>query len=271
MSLDQAQRDVAAASATTRRRRRVPLAIPVAIAVAWLLAVLAQATARAPELHHDAVIHSRLPLWAQLAVFLVAWQAMIAAMMLPSTLPMVRLFGQMSAGRQRHRATMGAFLGGYAGVWTGFGALAFLGDVALHHTVHRTPWLAEHPWVIAGSTLAAAGLFQFWVLKDVCLAKCRTPGAYLLSRYRRGVRGALRLGWGHGLFCLGCCWALMLLMFAAGVANLWWMAALTALMVYEKVSRNGTRAVPVAGMALLALAALAFLHPVWAQSLLGRA
>jgi predicted metal-binding membrane protein len=266
---------VAEGMVPARRRRRVPPAIPVAIAVAWLLAVAAQATGRASELHHNALIHSRLPLWAQLAVFLVAWQAMIAAMMLPSTLPstlpILRLLGQVSAGRQRHRVTVGAFLGGYAGVWTGFGALAFLGDVALHRTVHRTPWLAAHPWVIAGSTLAAAGLFQFSVLKDVCLARYRAPGAYLPSRYRRGVRGALRLGWEHGLFCLGCCWALMLLMFAAGVANLWWMAALTALMVYETVSRNGTRAVPVAGMALLALAALALLHPVWAQSLLGSA
>jgi predicted metal-binding membrane protein len=253
------------------QRRRVPHAIPVTIAMAWLLAVAAQATGRAAELHHDALIHSRLPLWAALGVFLLAWQVMIAAMMLPSALPMVRLFGQVSAAQRRPRETMGAFLGGYAGVWTMFGAAAYLGDVVLHHTVHHTPWLLARPWVIPGSTLAMAGLFQFSGLKDACLARCRAPGAYLLARYRRGVGQAFRLGWGHGLFCLGCCWALMLLMFAAGVANLWWMAVLAALMVYEKAGRHGRMAAAVTGAGLLLLAAVTFLHPMWTHSLLGRA
>jgi len=110
---------------------------------------------------------------------------------------------------------------------------------------------------------AAAGAFQFSDLKERCLSKCRLPGPYMLAHYRRGASGAFRLGSGHGLFCLGCCWALMLVMFAAGVAVLWWMAALTAVMVYEKTGRYGRTLTPVVGLALLALSALAFAHTSW--------
>ena len=90
-----------------------------------------------------------------------------------------------------------------------------------------------------------------------------------VRNYERGLPGALALGRRHGLFCLGCCWALVLLMFAAGVANLWWMAGLTALMVYEKTGTGGRRAVPVAGIALLVCAALVLAHPHWLPPLLG--
>ena len=245
------------------RARRIPPVIPAAIAAAWALALIAEATGRAASLHHDALIHSALPIWAALGLFLVAWQAMIAAMMLPSSLPMIRLFGQASASQERPGAVMATFLGGYAVVWTVFGAVAFLGDVGLHHVVDSTPWLHDHPWLIAGNTLALAGAFQFSPLKDRCLRECRHPGAYLLQHYRRGVGNGFRLGFGHGLFCLGCCWALMLLMFAAGVAQLWWMAALTGVMVYEKVGRAGERVTPFVGAALLTLAALVVIHPAW--------
>jgi predicted metal-binding membrane protein len=84
-----------------------------------------------------------------------------------------------------------------------------------------------------------------------------------MHHYRRGVRAAFQLGYRHGLFCAGCCWALMLIGFAAGVASLWWMAALTALMVYEKTARHGQIAVPVAGAVLLLWSALVFAHPWW--------
>jgi predicted metal-binding membrane protein len=124
-------------------------------------------------------------------------------------------------------------------------------------------WLMAHSWLIAGGVLAMAGVFQFMPLKDRCLRQCRNPGAYLLARYRRGIRSAFALGRGHGWFCVGCCWALMLVMFAAGVASLLWMAALTALMVYEKTGPGGQRVVPVAGLVLIAYAALVLAHPAW--------
>jgi predicted metal-binding membrane protein len=238
------------------RLRGVPVVVLAAIAVGWLLAIAAQSGGVGASLHHDALIHSNLSYGVALALFLLAWQAMTAAMMLPSSLPLVRLFAAASSNQPRRRTVMAVFIGGYALVWSVFGAAAFSGDEVVHHVVDTTPWLAARPWLISGSVLALAGLFQFSDLKDACLRQCRHPGAYLLRHYRRGIGPAFRIGAGHGLFCVGCCWALMLVMFAAGVANLWWMAALTALMVYEKTSAEGRRAVPVAGFVLLSLAAI---------------
>jgi predicted metal-binding membrane protein len=230
-----------------------------AIVVGWGLALAADLSGRAEELHHDALVEGGLPLWASLTLFLVAWQAMIAAMMLPSSLPLIRLFAIASRRQPRAGIALLAFLGGYALVWTFFGTLAFLGDVGVHSATEALPWLHERPWLVAGGVLALAGAFEFSKLKDACLSKCRHPGPYLLGHYRRGASGAFHLGLGHGLFCLGCCWALMLVLFAAGIAVLWWMAALTALMVYEKVGRHGEQVKPVAGATLLGLAGLVFL------------
>jgi len=251
------------------RRSRVPWPIPAAIGAAWLLAVVAQATGKGRLLSHDALVHSGLPLWSALGLHLVAWQFMVAAMMLPTALPMIRLFANVSRQQERPRAPMWAFLGSYALVWTGFGAVAFLGDTRLHRLVHAVPWLGLHPWVVAGGTLALAGAFQFSSLKDRCLRECRHPAAFLLQHYRRGVASAFRLGRKHGVFCLGCCWALMLVGFAAGVANLWWMAALTAIMAYEKIGRFGDLVVPAIGTGLLFLAGVVFIHPAWLPQVFG--
>ena len=246
-----------------KRTASVPLVIPGAIAAAWALAVIAQYTGAARLLHHDALIEGSLPLWAALCLFILVWQTMIAAMMLPTTLPLVRLFSAAAAQQARPGLALFALLLGYATVWTVFGVLAFLGDVALHRFVDRMPWLAAHSWLIAGGTLALAGAFQLTPLKDACLTKCRLPGTYLMQRYRRGAAAAFHIGGEHGLTCVGCCWALMLLMFAAGVAHLWWMAALTAVMLYEKTAAHGKRIAPVAGALLLAWGLLVAMHPGW--------
>jgi predicted metal-binding membrane protein len=253
----------ASAEAPTRPRRRTPPALLGAVALAWAMALLTQVTGHERLLDHDTLIEGGLPLWAGLGIFLVAWQFMIAAMMLPSSYPLIRLFDTVSANQPWPARARAAFLGGYVAVWTGFGAVAFLGDTVVHWTVDRWGWLAARPWLIAGSTLLLAGVFQFSPLTDRCLRECRNPGMFLLRHYRRGVGEAYRLGRRHGLFCLGCCWALMLVMFAAGVASLWWMATLATVMFYEKVGRAGDRAVPMVGLLLLALAALVFTHPTW--------
>lgn len=257
------------ALASTARHAGIPPLVYAAIAGAWALALAAEATANGHALQHDALIEGQVPYGVGLLAFLVAWQAMVAAMMLPSSLPMVRVFAQAAAGQPRPRRAMAALLGGYALVWTAFGGLAFAGDTVVHGVVDATPWLKAHDWVIAGGALVLAGAFQFTALKDRCLEQCRHPGAFLLRHYRRGTHGAFHLGRRHGLFCAGCCWALMLLMFAAGVANLWWMAALTALMVYEKTGAGGRRSVPVAGVLLLAAGALVLVHPAGLPPLLG--
>jgi predicted metal-binding membrane protein len=256
------------ATATTTTGGRVPPTVVGAIVIAWALAVGAEISGRGTALHHDALIEGELPYALALVLFLVAWQAMIAAMMVPSTLPLLRLFAAAATGQPRPRAAIAAFLAGYALVWTAFGWLAFVGDTMVHATVDRTPWLQQHDWLIAGGTLALAGAFQFSALKDRCLrcaATRRLPAAPLRTRTSRGAcaRTPARP------LLPRCCWALMLLMFAAGVANLWWMAGLTALMVYEKTGAGGRRAVPVAGIALLACAALVLAHPHWLPALLG--
>jgi predicted metal-binding membrane protein len=248
--------------------RRIPPAALVAIALAWLATIGAQSSGKAVLLNHGHLIEggpfeAPPPLWLALPLFLVAWQVMVVAMMLPSSLPMVRLFRITAAPQPRAALVRASFLSGYLVVWGGFGTVAFLQDIGIHRLVDHTPWLQTHPWVIAGSAFALAGGFQFSALKERCLSECRHPGAFLLQHYQRGVGGAFRLGRKHGLFCLGCCWALMLVMFAAGVANLLWMAALGALMFYEKVGRAGDRLTPVAGALLLLLAALIFVHPSW--------
>ena len=192
--------------------------------------------------------------WLALPAFLLAWQVMVTAMMLPSSLPLVRLFAKASAKQPRPRAAMAGFLGGYALVWGAFGALAFGFDVGVHAAVDASPWLQDYEWVLAAAVLVLAGAFQFSSLKYACLDKCRHPAQFMLRFYRRGTGGGLRLGMRHGLFCLGCCWALMLVMFSVGVASLVAMAVLTAVMVHEKTQPRGRQVVPVAGMTLFATA-----------------
>jgi predicted metal-binding membrane protein len=239
---------------------RIPAPVGAAIASGWALAIAAEATGNAGRLHHDALIDHGAALWVAMPLSLLAWQTMTAAMMLPSSLPLVRLFAHASARQRRPRAVLAAFLSGYAVAWTGFAACAFLGDVAVHRTVDASPWLQAHDRAISGLVLALAGGFQFTALKDACLRQCRHPGAFLLRHYERGTGAALRLGMRHGMFCIGCCWALMLVMFAAGVANLVWMAVLTALTVHEKTRPLGARAVPVTGVALLGAASIVLVY-----------
>jgi predicted metal-binding membrane protein len=249
-------------------RARLPTAIPALIVAAWAVAFAAEASGVGARLHHDALIEHGPPLWLALLVFLLAWQVMVAAMMLPSSLPLIRMFAIAARGQARSRVVVPALICGYLLVWTTFGALAFMGDAVVHRTVDATPWLAQRPWLVAGSVILTAGLFQFTSLKDRCLARCRHPALFMTRYYRRGTRRALDLGIRHGAFCLGCCWALMLLMFAAGVAHLAWMAVLTTLMVYEKVGRRGPMVGKLVGACLVVLSVAVLAQPSWAPGFL---
>jgi len=245
--------------------QRVPLPILLAIGAAWAAAVAAEASGIAGSLHHDRLLQGGLAFGPALLLFLAAWQVMTAAMMLPSSLPLVRMFSVASARAPRRGWAMAAFLGSYALIWSGFGLLAFVGDAGLHAAVNASPWLTAHEWAIAPSVLLLAGAFQFSSLKDACLRACRHPALFLQRHYRRGVGGAFALGGRHGLFCVGCCWALMLVMFAAGAANLIMMAALTALTVHEKTRPAGARTVPLTGVVLLSLGSTLLLWAAYAN------
>jgi predicted metal-binding membrane protein len=247
-----------------RQRARLPqptLLWP--IFAAWALAIIADAAGEGRALHHDALIEGSVPRWAGAILFLFAWQIMITAMMLPTSLPLIRLFNRAAADQPQADVVRAAFVSGYVLIWTVFGALAFFGDVAVHESVDHWMWLREHTWLIGGSTLVIAGAFQFSDLKKKCLSECRHPAAFLLKHYKRGIGEAFRIGRQHGFFCLGCCWALMLVGFAVGVANLAWMAVLTALMLFEKTGPSGDRGVVPIGLGFIALGALVLLHPGW--------
>jgi predicted metal-binding membrane protein len=232
-----------------------PPPVAIAIAAAWTLALAAELGGDAAAVHHDALLASGLAV-PSVALFLVAWQVMVVAMMVPSSLPLIVLFERASAHAPRPGRALGALVAGYALVWAAFGLAAFALDAGVHAGVAGWDWLAAGAWAIGPATLALAGAFQFTALKDRCLEQCRHPGAFLTRYYRRGTAAAFSLGARHGAFCVGCCWALMLVMFAVGVASLIWMAVLTAVMVHEKTRPAGRRAVPVTGIALLGAAAV---------------
>jgi predicted metal-binding membrane protein len=253
----------------TVERRRLPVAVPIAIALAWAAAVAAHATGVAGRFHHDVLFADDTPGLVGVGGYALAWTVMVTAMMLPSAVPLLRLFVETSAGQARRGRVLAGFAAGYLAVWLVFGWAALVFDGGVHQAVDALPWLAARPWLVGAATLGLAGAFQFSTLKDRCLTECRHPAAYLLRHYRRGPRNAFRLGWGHGLYCLGCCWALMLVMFAVGVSDLRWMAALAGLMAYEKLGRRGPAAAAAAGVAALALAALVALQPAWVPPVLG--
>jgi predicted metal-binding membrane protein len=244
---------------------RVPLPVWLGIGAAWAAAIVAEATGAAGSVHHDSLLEGGPGLGLALLLFLPAWQVMIAAMMVPSSLPLVRMYAAATAGVPDRSRSMAAFLGGYALVWSAFGAVAFMGDALIHWSVRSSSWLDANQWLIAPGVLLLAGAFQFTPLKDACLKACRHPASFLQRHYGRGPRAGLALGVRHAVFCVGCCWALMLVMFAAGAANLLWMAALTALMVHEKTSASGDQTVPVTGAVLLATGSTLMLYAAYAN------
>ena len=191
-----------------------------------------------------------------MALYAAAWLLMIAAMMLPTTLPVLRIFRRMVAGRAGGARLHAVVIAGYVAAWLAFGVAAHALDWALHAAARETPWFIAHGWALGAAVVALAGAFQFSSLKYRCLEKCRAPYGFVVQRWggSRPARDAWRIGLDHGLFCVGCCWALMLLMFVVGTASLGWMLALAAIMAAEKNFPGGERLSSPLGVALLAWA-----------------
>jgi predicted metal-binding membrane protein len=191
-------------------------------------------------------------------LFVAGWTLMTVAMMLPTSLPLVATFSAIVRARANRASLVAILVLGYLAVWTAFAFVAHAGDLGIHKTVDRVGWLHRNEWVIAAGTFALAGAYQFSSLKYRCLEKCRSPVAFVLQHWHGGRERlqALALGVHHGLFCLGCCWSLMLLMFALGIANLGWMLVLAALMAAEKNAPWGRRLSAPVGIVLLAVAAV---------------
>jgi predicted metal-binding membrane protein len=231
------------------------------IAAAWAACAWAELSGVAAHLHHHALYESGRPYWFAAVIVLAAWQVMTAAMMLPSSLGFIRHYASIAARAPGFPAALTLFLASYFAVWTAFALAAFASDMQLHRIVDAWPWLGAHATIVPAVTLGLAAVYQFTPLKDACLRACRHPGVYLVHHYRRGALNGLRLGFGHALFCLGCCWALMLLMFAAGVAHLAWMGALAAIMFVEKATPAGNRIVAPVGAALGVAGIIALIDP----------
>jgi predicted metal-binding membrane protein len=192
------------------------------------------------------------------------WSVMMTAMMVPTATPMILLFATVNrknrAKQQPHVATS-VFLAGYVIVWSSFAVLATLGNWALHQASLMSSMMGESTSsYLGGGLLLAAGVFQWSPLKYVCLNHCRSPIGYLMSSWKEGKGGALRMGLEHGAFCLGCCWVLMLLLFVLGVMNLLWIAGLAAFVLAEKIAPRGERAGRVAGLLLVAWGAWTMLN-----------
>lgn len=197
---------------------------------------------------HDVLFETgTLPLVVALPLFLAAWQLMTAAMMLPTALPTVGLFARAS----RSRPAVATFVGAYFTVWTGFAVFALAGDQGVHALVDLWPWLGDRPHLVTGGVLIAAGIGQLTGVTERCLDACRNPLHMLLRYYERGVGGAWRLGVRHAVFCVGCCWPLMLVAFGIGVGSIPLMLALAAVMLVAKVAPHGRRILRPVGFALI--------------------
>jgi predicted metal-binding membrane protein len=205
-------------------------------------------------LSHEGLAYIRLGDELRLAMLFVAgWTLMTMAMMLPTSLPLVVLFYGMMRPRQDRARLLALLLVGYVGLWALFGGVAHGADFVLHRVVERVAWLAANEWLISAAVLVFAGLYQFSPLKYKCLDKCRSPMSFIMQHWRgrRAARHALLLGVHHALFCIGCCWALMLVMFAVGAGSILWMLGLGAVMAVEKNMPWGRRLAAPLGMFLI--------------------
>jgi predicted metal-binding membrane protein len=166
------------------------------------------------------------------------WAGMMVAMMLPSAMPMILTFAAVSRKRreqQRPYVPVGVFVAGYVAIWSAFSVVAALAQWLLHRHALLSPAMASTSVWLGGVLLLIAGVFQFTPLKRACLTYCRTPLEFIMTRWREGARGAFRMGVEHGLFCTGCCWALMALLFVTGVMNILWIAILSLVVALEKL------------------------------------
>lgn len=189
----------------------------------------------------------------------VMWTVMMAIMMLPSALPMVRAVAAsnrraVAAGAAETPSTV--FVLGYLLAWAGFSALATTLQALLRSLALLTSALSVSNPRLGGAILVLAGAWQFTPLKSGCLTRCRSPLSFLLMHWRDGTRGALVMGVRHGLFCVGCCWALMLVLFVVGVMNLWWVAAIAAVIALEKLALGGQWLPRIMGVGLMLWGAL---------------
>ena len=170
------------------------------------------------------------------------WAEMMVAMMIPSAMPMILTFARVNRQRreqERPFVPTGLFVLGYLVVWSAFSIAAGLGQWALHGAALLSPAMKSNSAILAGGLLICAGIFQWTPWKRACLNHCSSPLSFLLGEWREGRSGALAMGIKHGVYCTGCCWLLMALLFVAGVMNIVWVAVITLVVLLEKALPRG--------------------------------
>src|SRR5262245_23968924 len=253
------------ASAIALAPLRIPVSLIVLIGAAWAL-----------MLHHSITMSAPMD-WAGraamgvemsdakaslggLGVFLAVWTVMMSAMMLPSTAPMILTFAAAQARRNRNVAVpTWMFVAGYILVWDYAGVVVYVLVHSGKDLVDRLAWLESGAWapLALGVTLTLVGLYQFTPLKRLCLHHCRSPLAFVEQHWRDGWEGAVEMGCRHGLYCLGCCWALFgVMVAAAGMMSIVWMLLMTLVVFAEKVLPHGPRISVAVALGLIALGLL---------------
>lgn len=207
-------------------------------AIAWVLTV--QLAGRMTMPSEPMGMASTMPATETAFVLMSAmWAVMMVGMMVPSAAPMVVAYSdwnRRSSGGVLRAAAVGAFLSGYVLVWLGFSLVAAVLQIVLEQAGLLTAMGATSRPAISGTVLVLAGLFQVTPWKESCLRRCRTPVGFLVAEWRDGARGGLVMGLRHGAYCLGCCWALMAVLFVVGTMHLVWMAMIAAFVLIEKLA-----------------------------------
>lgn len=230
----------------SRRNQAAVLGALAAVSVlAWIYLLYDAARIRGMAMGDPGMVMAMKP-WTMIdLVFLfVMWAVMMVAMMLPSAAAAILTYGAIVrriSPQQPAARSIAMFVLGYLLTWTAFSLAATVLQWGLDHLALLSPMMVVSSPFLGGALLIAAGLYQFSEVKDVCLKHCQTPLIYLAQNWRQGAIGALRLGLSHGLYCVGCCWAVMGLLFVGGVMNLLWIAAIAIFVLLEKLAPFGGR------------------------------
>lgn len=250
---------------TVLRRDRAIVGVALAILTAfawayilWLAGSMDMSGMSMSDTGMDSMAAPALQPWGttEFLLMFVMWAVMMIGMMTPSAAPMILMYarvGRDAARKGKPLAATGFFAGGYLLAWSVFSLFATIGQWALESALLLTPTMVSASNVFSGLVLVAAGFYQWTPLKDACLANCQAPLFFIQRHggFRRDAVGSLRVGFSHGLYCIGCCWALMAVLFVVGVMNLLWVAAIAMFVLAEKIVPAGHVLSRIAGAVLI--------------------
>jgi predicted metal-binding membrane protein len=237
--------------------------------LAWIY--LAREASSMQSMAADARMHAAMGMadmrdWgmAEGVALFAMWAVMMAGMMVPSAAPVMLLIlsAYRRRGDRRARVSSAAFIGGYLLTWTIFSAAAAFAQTALHRASVLTSDMTTTSARWSGIILLLAGVYQWLPIKSACLSHCQSPLGFITQHWREGVAGAFRMGARHGVFCVGCCWALMASLFVVGVMNLIWIALIAAFVLVEKLSVRVPHVGRLAGVILMVWGIYVLVRPI---------